>query len=195
MSQTAQAQVTITHGVGLHARPSVKLTKLAKTFAAQVELALSPDGPWFDAKSIVKVMAAKAPKGTVLYLRADRRGRRAGARSVGRPRRARFRRGQADAEAPATLRLRGIAASPGFAAGPLFALDRPAANIWRMATRTRGRRAARRDRSAPRTRIADLIERRAPKRGRDPRVPARHAGGRGADRPGLRGNRRRHAGR
>ena len=74
MSQTTQAQVTITHGVGLHARPSVKLTKLAKTFAAQVELALSPDGPWFDAKSIVKVMAAKAPKGTVLHLRATGEG-------------------------------------------------------------------------------------------------------------------------
>ncbi|TIR65389.1 MAG: HPr family phosphocarrier protein, partial [Mesorhizobium sp.] len=26
--------------------------------------------PWFDAKSIVKVMAAKAPKGTVLHIRA-----------------------------------------------------------------------------------------------------------------------------
>ena len=67
---TAEAQVTITHEVGLHARPSVKFTKLAKSFAAHVEVALSADGPWFDAKSIVKVMAAKAPKGTVLHLRA-----------------------------------------------------------------------------------------------------------------------------
>jgi len=71
MIETTQAQVTITHEVGLHARPSVKLTKLAKTFPAQVELALSADGPWIDAKSIVKVMAAKAPKGTVLHLRAS----------------------------------------------------------------------------------------------------------------------------
>ena len=37
-------------------------------------MALSPDGPWFDAKSIVKVMAAKAPKGTVLHLRAEGEG-------------------------------------------------------------------------------------------------------------------------
>jgi phosphocarrier protein HPr len=74
MSQTAQAQVTVNHDVGLHARPSVKFTKLAKTFAARVEIALSADGPWFDAKSIVKVMAAKAPKGTVLYLRATGEG-------------------------------------------------------------------------------------------------------------------------
>src|SRR5262245_60897 len=70
MTATAEAKVTITHEVGLHARPSVKFTKLAKTFPAQVEMALSADGPWFDAKSIVKVMAAKAPKGTVLHLRA-----------------------------------------------------------------------------------------------------------------------------
>jgi phosphocarrier protein len=67
----AAAQVEITHAVGLHARPSVKFTKLAKSFAADVEVALAPDGPWFDAKSIVKVMAAKAPKGTVLHLRAS----------------------------------------------------------------------------------------------------------------------------
>ncbi len=70
-ASTASANVTITHEVGLHARPSVKFTKLAKTFAAQVEIALSPQGPWFDAKSIVKVMATKAPKGTVLHLRAE----------------------------------------------------------------------------------------------------------------------------
>ena len=74
MSANAEAQVTITHEVGLHARPSVKFTKLAKSFAAQVEMALAAGGPWFDAKSIVKVMAAKAPKGTVLHLRAEGEG-------------------------------------------------------------------------------------------------------------------------
>jgi phosphocarrier protein HPr len=70
MTKAAEATVTITNEVGLHARPSVKFTKLAKTFPARVEMALSAEGPWFDAKSIVKVMAAKAPKGTVLHLRA-----------------------------------------------------------------------------------------------------------------------------
>ncbi|AZN97616.1 HPr family phosphocarrier protein [Mesorhizobium sp. M9A.F.Ca.ET.002.03.1.2] len=70
MSASAEATVLITHEVGLHARPSVKFTKLAKTFAAEVEVALAANGPWFDAKSIVKVMAAKAPKGTVLHIRA-----------------------------------------------------------------------------------------------------------------------------
>ncbi|MDP3898372.1 MAG: HPr family phosphocarrier protein [Mesorhizobium sp.] len=71
MSARAEATVLITHEVGLHARPSVKFTKLAKTFPAQVEMALDAAGPWFDAKSIVKVMAAKAPKGTTLHLRAE----------------------------------------------------------------------------------------------------------------------------
>jgi phosphocarrier protein len=55
-----QASVLLAHDVGLHARPSVKLTKLAKTFAAEVELATAREGPWIDAKSIVKVMALKA---------------------------------------------------------------------------------------------------------------------------------------
>ncbi|MER9076161.1 HPr family phosphocarrier protein [Mesorhizobium sp. M0904] len=70
MSAAAEASVLITHEVGLHARPSVKFTKLAKTFSADVEIALAANGPWFDAKSIVKVMAAKAPKGTVVHIRA-----------------------------------------------------------------------------------------------------------------------------
>lgn len=68
---TAQASVLITHDVGLHARPSVKFTKLAKTFPARIEMATDPAGPWLDAKSIVKVMAARAPKGTELHLRAE----------------------------------------------------------------------------------------------------------------------------
>ena len=69
-----RASVLMRHEVGLHARPSVKLTKLAKGFQSQIDLGLSPDGPWVDAKSIVKVMAAKAPKGTVLHLRASGEG-------------------------------------------------------------------------------------------------------------------------
>jgi len=67
---SASGSVLLTHEVGLHARPSVKLTKLAKAHAARIELAASEAGPWIDAKSIVKVMATKAPKGTVLHFRA-----------------------------------------------------------------------------------------------------------------------------
>ena len=56
---TSEGAVEITHHVGLHARPSVKLTKLAKRFSAQIEIAANSKGPWIDAKSIVKVMGAK----------------------------------------------------------------------------------------------------------------------------------------
>ena len=70
-SQQAEGSVVLDHAVGLHARPSVKLTQLAKSFQARIELGLSGEGPWIDAKSIVKVMAAKAPKDTVLFFRAE----------------------------------------------------------------------------------------------------------------------------
>ena len=55
----------------MHARPSVKLTQLAKTFRSKIEFGLSPEGPWVDAKSIVKVMGSKTPKGAVLHFRAQ----------------------------------------------------------------------------------------------------------------------------
>ena len=70
MSHDAAGAVIITHAVGLHARPSVKLTKLAKGFASKVEIAADPEGPWIDAKSIVKVMAMKARQGATLHVRA-----------------------------------------------------------------------------------------------------------------------------
>ena len=69
--KVSTGSVLLLHDAGLHARPSVKLTKLAKRFASRIEVAVAHDGPWIDAKSIVKVMAAKAPKGTVLHLRAE----------------------------------------------------------------------------------------------------------------------------
>jgi phosphocarrier protein len=63
------ASAILVNEVGLHARPSVKLTQAAKRFAAAIELALAPDGPWTDAKSPVKVMRVKAPKGATLHFR------------------------------------------------------------------------------------------------------------------------------
>jgi len=73
MSTPAQNGLTgsavLTNAVGLHARPSVKLTQLAKGFSASIDFALSPDGPWTDAKSPVKVMRVKAAKGTTLHFR------------------------------------------------------------------------------------------------------------------------------
>ena len=64
------AQALLTNAVGLHARPAVKLTQLAKRFAAAVDFALEPQGPWTNAKSPVQVMRVKAAKGSILYFRA-----------------------------------------------------------------------------------------------------------------------------
>jgi phosphocarrier protein HPr len=66
----ATSSAPLINSVGLHARPSVKLTRLAKTFSADIEVAPTEDGPWVDAKSIVKVMAVKAARGAVLHFRA-----------------------------------------------------------------------------------------------------------------------------
>ncbi len=67
----ATASAMLTNAVGLHARPSVKLTQLAKSFEATIDVALSADGPWVSAKSPVAIMRVKAPKDTMLYFRAE----------------------------------------------------------------------------------------------------------------------------
>jgi phosphocarrier protein HPr len=63
------ASAVLVNPVGLHARPSVKLTQCAKSFTAKIEFALLADGPWTDAKSPVKVMRVKAPQGATLHFR------------------------------------------------------------------------------------------------------------------------------
>jgi phosphocarrier protein HPr len=65
------ASVRLRHEAGLHARPSVKLTKLAKKFSSRIFVAASAEGPWIDAKSIVKVMAAKTSQNSILHFRAE----------------------------------------------------------------------------------------------------------------------------
>ena len=71
MSETSlTGSALLTNDVGLHARPSVKLTQLAKRFGASIEFARDAAGPWVDAKSPVKVMRFKAAKGETLHFRA-----------------------------------------------------------------------------------------------------------------------------
>ena len=70
MVEAAEASVVINHAVGLHARPSVKLTKLAKSFESTIDLRGGEQGDWIDAKSIVRVMALKLGVGATLSLRA-----------------------------------------------------------------------------------------------------------------------------
>ena len=63
--------VRLTHPAGLHARPAIQLTKLAKRFQAQVWVGVSADGPWTNAKSIARVLAMKTPSQTQLYFTAE----------------------------------------------------------------------------------------------------------------------------
>lgn len=67
----ANGQATIQDPTGLHARPAVKLTKLAKTHAATVEIRAGEEGKWVNAKSPNAVMKLKAGSGEVLFVRAQ----------------------------------------------------------------------------------------------------------------------------
>lgn len=67
----ARSRAVLTHAGGLHARPAIKLTQLAKRFESKVWIALAKDGPWTDAKSIARVMAMKTPFMATLYFAAE----------------------------------------------------------------------------------------------------------------------------
>ena len=67
----ASATVLIVHPTGLHARPAVKLTKLAKGFASRIRLRPEGQETWIDAKSIVKVMGLKLRTGSRMDLAAE----------------------------------------------------------------------------------------------------------------------------
>jgi len=65
------ASAVILDPTGLHARPAVKLTKLAKTFAAAVEISADHGAGWINAKSPNAVMKLKAGPGLPLHIRAE----------------------------------------------------------------------------------------------------------------------------
>ncbi|WP_428032422.1 HPr family phosphocarrier protein [Ancylobacter sp.] len=66
-----QTEVEVTHGVGLHARPSVAFTRLAKTFPCTIEVAVDGSGAWLNGKSIVKIIGARIRRGTRMRIRAE----------------------------------------------------------------------------------------------------------------------------
>jgi phosphocarrier protein len=67
----SRSRAVLTHAGGLHARPAIKLTQLAKRFESAVWIALAEHGPWIDAKSIARVMATKTPYMATLYFVAE----------------------------------------------------------------------------------------------------------------------------
>lgn len=56
---------------GLHARPAVKLTRLAKRFDAAIEVRAGANGAWVNAKSPNSIMKLKARHGERLFFRAS----------------------------------------------------------------------------------------------------------------------------
>ena len=61
----AAGKVKLAHSLGMHARPAVKLTKLAKRFRARIGVRVVGASEWIDAKSVAKVMAMRAPCGSL----------------------------------------------------------------------------------------------------------------------------------
>jgi len=71
LSSPVAGNAVIQDPTGLHARPAVKLTKLAKAFSAAIEVRVGKNGDWVNAKSANAVMKLKGRHGETLHLRAD----------------------------------------------------------------------------------------------------------------------------
>jgi phosphocarrier protein len=54
----------------MHARPAVKLTKLAKRFQSQIAMRVAGAADWIDAKSVAKVMAMRAARDSIIEFEA-----------------------------------------------------------------------------------------------------------------------------
>src|SRR6476620_6730378 len=73
-SNTVAGNVQLVHAAGMHARPAVKLTKLAKKFQAQVSIRASDAAEWINAKSIAKETALRAARDRSIEIQAAREG-------------------------------------------------------------------------------------------------------------------------
>lgn len=67
----ARSRALLTHEGGLHARPAIRLTQLAKRFRSKIWIALADEGQWIDGKSIARVMAMKTPAMATLHFAAE----------------------------------------------------------------------------------------------------------------------------
>jgi phosphocarrier protein len=63
--------VRLVHAAGMHARPAVKLTKLAKRFQSQISVRVADAAEWINAKSIAKVMGMRAPRDAIIEFKAS----------------------------------------------------------------------------------------------------------------------------
>jgi phosphocarrier protein len=67
---TVSGRVQLIHAAGMHARPAVKLTKLAKRFTSDVAVRVEGATDWIDAKSVAKVMALRAARDSMIEFEA-----------------------------------------------------------------------------------------------------------------------------
>ena len=184
---TATSSAPLTNAIGLHARPSVKLTKLAKTFASQIEVAPRSERPMGGRQEHRQGHGGKGGEGhdPAFSRQGPRRARGAGGadaiswrsnfpvtRRIRQRRRARRSR-------MAELRFSGRAASGGFAGGPRrLAEERRSARCAAPASRPPRRRLCARAIASALEQLGGLAARRRKRRRRHPRVPDRDAGGR-----------------
>ena len=70
-ADVAKGSVMLAHAVGMHARPAVKLTKLAKRFSADITVRVAGAVDWIDAKSVAKVMAMRAARDSIIEFEAS----------------------------------------------------------------------------------------------------------------------------
>lgn len=63
-------KTTILDPTGLHARPAVRLTRLAKSFPSKIEIRIDGTEQWVNAKSPNAVMKLRIQFGGVLHIRA-----------------------------------------------------------------------------------------------------------------------------
>ena len=68
---TVKQTVEIKNKLGMHARPAVKLTKLAKKYQAQISVRVAGAPEWINAKSVAKIMAMRAAHGSTIEIKAS----------------------------------------------------------------------------------------------------------------------------
>jgi phosphocarrier protein HPr len=65
-----KGSVQLVHAVGMHARPAVKLTMLAKRFESRIAMRVLGAVDWIDPKSVSKVMAMRAARDSIIEFEA-----------------------------------------------------------------------------------------------------------------------------
>jgi phosphocarrier protein HPr len=58
-----EGSAIVSTSTGLHARPAIKLSRLARQFESRIEVRVDGQGDWVDAKSIVRLMALRVGTG------------------------------------------------------------------------------------------------------------------------------------